>query len=177
MMAGVDMVHVPYRGGASALTALLGGQVQMMFGSMAASTEYIRSGKLRALAVTTSKRLRMLPDIPTIGEFVPGYEATGFFGIGAPKNTPAAIVEKLNKEIDAGRADPKSRFGLPSWTARSFPAPRRVRQTHRRGNGEVGQGSQILRRQSGLTAVLGGRAVSTAPRCSSCRSRSNAALE
>ena len=112
MMAGVDMVHVPYRGGASALTDLLGGQVQMMFGSMAASTEYIRSGKLRPLAVTTSKRLEVLPDIPTVGEFVAGYEATGFFGVGAPKNTPAAIIEKLNKEFNAGLAAPKVKARL-----------------------------------------------------------------
>ena len=121
MMAGIDMVHVPYRGGASALTDLLGGQVQMMFGSMAASTEYIRSGKLRALAVTTSKRLGVLPSIPTVGEFVPGYEATGFFGAGAPKNTPAAIIEKLNKEFNAGLADPKIKARLADLDGTELP--------------------------------------------------------
>jgi tripartite-type tricarboxylate transporter receptor subunit TctC len=100
MMAGIDMVHVPYRGGAAALTDLLGGQVQMMFGSMAASIEFLKSGKLRPLAVTTSTRLEGMADVPAIAEFVPGYEATGFFGVGAPRNTPAAIVDKLNNEIN-----------------------------------------------------------------------------
>ena len=101
MMTGVDMVHVPYRGAAPALTDLLGGQVQVMFDVMASSIEYIRAGKLRALAVTTATRSEALPDIPTVGEFVPGYEASGWFGIGAPKNTPAEIIDKLNKEINA----------------------------------------------------------------------------
>jgi len=121
MMAGVDMVHVPYRGGVSALPDLLGGQMQMMFGSMAALIEYIRAGKLRALAVTTSKRLEVLPDIPTVGEFVPGYEATGFFGVGAPKNTPAAIIEKLNKEFNAGLADPKIKARLADLDGMELP--------------------------------------------------------
>ena len=102
MMAGVDMVHVPYRGAAPALTDLLGGQVQVMFDTMPASIEYIRAGKLRALAVTTATRSEALPDIPTVGEFVPGYEASGWYGVGAPKNTPAEIIDKLNKEINAG---------------------------------------------------------------------------
>ena len=88
MMAGVDMVHVPYRGEAPALTDLLGGQVQVMFAAMPASIEYIRAGKLRALAVTTATRSEVLPDIPTVGDFVPGYEASGWYGVGAPKNTP-----------------------------------------------------------------------------------------
>jgi tripartite-type tricarboxylate transporter receptor subunit TctC len=121
MMAGVDMVHVPYRGGPAALTDLLGGQVQMMFGSMAASIKYIRSGKLRALAVTTSKRLEGLPGIPTVGEFLPGYEATGFSGVGAPKNTPAAIIEKLNKEVNAGLADPKIKVRLADLDGTELP--------------------------------------------------------
>ena len=107
MMTGVDMAHVPYRGAGPALTDLLGGQVQVMIASTAASMSYITSGKLRALAVTTSTRLEVLPDIPTVGEFVPGYEASGWFGIGAPRNTPAEIVDKLNKEINAALADPK----------------------------------------------------------------------
>ena len=112
MMAGVDMVHVPYRGAAPALTDLLGGQVQVMFATTAASIEYIRAGKLRALAVTTATRSEALPDIPTVGDFVPGYEASAWFGIGAPKNTPAEIVDKLNKEINAGLADPKIKARL-----------------------------------------------------------------
>ena len=112
MMTGVDMVHVPYRGAAPALTDLLGGQVQVMFGTMPASIEHIRAGKLRALAVTTATRSEALPDIPTVGEFVPGYEASAWFGVGAPKNTPAEIVDRLNKEINAGLADPKMKARL-----------------------------------------------------------------
>jgi len=112
MMASVDIVHVPYRGGAPALTDLLAGQVQVMFPVPSSSIEYIRQGTLRPLAVTTTTRWEVLPDIPTVGEFVPGYEASTWFGIGAPKGTPAKIIEKLNKEINAGLADPriKARF-------------------------------------------------------------------
>jgi tripartite-type tricarboxylate transporter receptor subunit TctC len=107
MMTGVRMIHVPYRGAGPALTDLLAGQVQVYFANTIASIEYIRAGKLRALAVTTATRSEALPDIPTVGEFVPGYEASGWSGIGAPKGTPAEIVEKLNKEINAGLADRK----------------------------------------------------------------------
>jgi tripartite-type tricarboxylate transporter receptor subunit TctC len=107
MMAGVNMVHVPYRGGGPALTDLLGGQVQAMFPGTIASVEYIRTGKLRALAVTTATRSEALPDLPTVGDFVPGYESSLMDGVGAPKNTPAEIVDKLNKEINAGLADRK----------------------------------------------------------------------
>jgi tripartite-type tricarboxylate transporter receptor subunit TctC len=105
MMAGIEMVHVPYRGVAPALTDLLGGQVQVVFANPAQSIPYIRAGKLRALAITTATRSEALPDIPTVGEFVPGYEASSIFGFGAPKNTPADIADKLNKEINAGLAD------------------------------------------------------------------------
>jgi tripartite-type tricarboxylate transporter receptor subunit TctC len=107
MMAGVNMVHVPYRGAGPAFTDLLGGQVQVYFGTMGSSVEYIRAGNLRALAVTTATRSEALPGIPTMNEFVPGFEASAFYGLGGPKNTPAEIVEKLNKEINAGLADPK----------------------------------------------------------------------
>jgi tripartite-type tricarboxylate transporter receptor subunit TctC len=107
MMTGVDMVHVPYRGGAPALTDLLAGQVQVYFGTMTGLIEYIRAGKLRPLAVTTATRSEAMPDIPTVGEFVPGYEASTVFGLGAPKNTPTKIVDKLNKEINGALADPK----------------------------------------------------------------------
>jgi tripartite-type tricarboxylate transporter receptor subunit TctC len=112
MMAGVDLVHVPYRSSGPALIDLLGGQVQITFPTAVASIEYISTGRLRALAVTTTKRSEALPDLPTIGEFVPGYEASGWFGLGAPKATPAGIVEKLNKQINASLADPelKARF-------------------------------------------------------------------
>ena len=112
MMAGVNMVHVPYRGVAPALTDLLGGQVQVLFANPAQSIQYIRAGKLRALAITTATRLEALPDIPTVGEFVPGYEASSIFGLGAPKNTPAEIIDKLNKEINAALADPKFKARL-----------------------------------------------------------------
>ena len=107
MMAGVDMLHVPYRGGAPALTDLLAGQVQVMFDTLITSIEHIRAGKLRPLAVTSATRLEVLPDIPTVGEFVPGYEAVGWQGVGAPRTTPVEIIDKLNKEINAGLADPR----------------------------------------------------------------------
>jgi tripartite-type tricarboxylate transporter receptor subunit TctC len=107
MMTGVNLVHVPYRGLAPALTDLLGGQVQVTFASMASSIEYIRADKLRALAVTTATRSEILPDVPTVGEFVPGYEASTWSGVSAPKVTRAEIVDKLNKEINASLADPK----------------------------------------------------------------------
>jgi tripartite-type tricarboxylate transporter receptor subunit TctC len=105
MMTGVDMVHVPYRGGGPALTDLLGGQVQVYFPTTVSSIGYIRAGRLRALAVTAATRSEVLPGIPTVGEFVPDYESSNWYGVGAPKATPAEIVEKLNKEINAGLAD------------------------------------------------------------------------
>jgi tripartite-type tricarboxylate transporter receptor subunit TctC len=112
MMADIDMVHVPYRGGAPAITELLGGQVQVLFDPINSSSEYIRAGKLRALAVTTANRSEAFPDIPTVGDSVPGYEASAFFGVGAPKNTPAELVDKLNTQINAGLADPKLKARL-----------------------------------------------------------------
>jgi tripartite-type tricarboxylate transporter receptor subunit TctC len=108
-MTGVNMVHVPYRGGAPAVSDLLGGQLQVMFDILSESIEYIRARRLRPLAVTTATRLPPLPDVPTVSEFVPGYEATAWWGVGAPKNTPADIIDKLNREINAGLADPKIR--------------------------------------------------------------------
>jgi tripartite-type tricarboxylate transporter receptor subunit TctC len=107
MMTGIDMLHVPYRGSAPALTDLMGGQVQVYFGPITASIEHIKAGRLRALAVTTATRSEVLPDIPTVGEFVPNYEASTWYGVGAPKATPAEIVDKLNREFNAGLADPK----------------------------------------------------------------------
>jgi tripartite-type tricarboxylate transporter receptor subunit TctC len=104
---GTDMLHVPYRGTAPALTDLLGGQVQLMFGSSIGSIEYVRSGRLRALAVTTATRSEALPDTPTVSESVPGYEASVFFGVCAPRNLPAEIIQRLNNEIASGLADPK----------------------------------------------------------------------
>jgi tripartite-type tricarboxylate transporter receptor subunit TctC len=112
MMAGVDIVHVPYRGTALALTDLLAGHVQLMFATMPATIQYVRTGKLHALAVTTLTRSEALPDIPTVGEFLPGFEVSTWYGIGAPKNTPVDIIEKLNREINAALVDPrmKARF-------------------------------------------------------------------
>jgi len=112
MMAGVDMNHVPYRGAAPALTDLLAGQVHVMFPTMPSSIEYVRAGKLRALAVTTAMRSDAFPEIPTIGDFVPGYESSAWLGLGTPKNTPAEIIDKLNREINAGLADPKIKMRL-----------------------------------------------------------------
>jgi len=112
MMAGVDMVHVPYRSAGPALTDLITGQVQVMFFTTVSSIEYIKAGRLRALAVTTATRSDALPDIPTVGEFVPGYEASTWFGVGVPKTTPAEIVDKLNKEINAALADPNVKARL-----------------------------------------------------------------
>src|SRR5262245_5302681 len=120
MMAGVDMVHVPYRGEAIALPDLIGGQVQVLFGVMPASLGYIRAGKLRALAVTTEKRQEPLPDVPTVGEFLPGFEARGWYGIVVPKATPTEIVERLNKEINAALADPNMKTRLTDLGAAVF---------------------------------------------------------
>jgi tripartite-type tricarboxylate transporter receptor subunit TctC len=119
MMAGVDMLHVPYRG--NPRPDLLSGQVQVMFDTLPASIEFIRTGKLRALAVTTSVRSQELPDIPTVGEFVPGYEASGWQGIGAPRNTPDEIIERLNREISAGLDDTKMRSQLVNLGAVPMP--------------------------------------------------------
>lgn len=112
LMTGINMVHVPYRGGVPALTDLLAGQVQVYFTTVSNSISYIKNGQLRALGVSATKRLAVLPDIPTLSEFVPGFEAGAWFGIGAPKNTPAEIIDRLNKEINAGLADPKIRARL-----------------------------------------------------------------
>ena len=107
VMAGVNMLHVPYRGAPAALTDLIGGQVQVMFDNMPSSMEHIRAGRLRPLAVTAATRLEGLPDIPTVGDFVPGFETSAWAGIGAPRNTPVEIINKLNREINAALADPK----------------------------------------------------------------------
>jgi tripartite-type tricarboxylate transporter receptor subunit TctC len=112
MMTGTNMVHVPYRGLSPALTDLLGGQGQVAFGGLPSSIEHIRTGKLRALAVTTATRSEALPDIPTMREFLPGYEASQWYGLGVPKNTPTEIIDRLNKEINAALADPKMKARL-----------------------------------------------------------------
>ena len=112
MMTGVDMVHVPYRGAAPALQDLIGGQVQVMLDTSPASMQHIRSGRVRALAVTTLKRAEVLPDLPTLAEFVPGYEATSWFGIGAPAKTPADVIDRLNREINTALTDDKIKARL-----------------------------------------------------------------
>jgi tripartite-type tricarboxylate transporter receptor subunit TctC len=121
MMAGVDIVHVPYRGGGPALVDLLGGQVQMMFGNLASSMEYIKAAKLRPLAVTTTMRAESLPDLPTVGDFLPGYEASDWYGICAPKGTSVEIISKLNTEINAGLADPKLKARLADLGGTPLP--------------------------------------------------------
>ena len=120
-MTGVDLVRVGYRGGGPALVDLMGGQVQVMFEPTLSTIGYIRAGKLRALAVTSATRSAALPDVPTVGEFVPGYEATAWFGIGAPRNTPADIVGKLNGEINAGLADAKFKERLADMGGEPMP--------------------------------------------------------
>jgi tripartite-type tricarboxylate transporter receptor subunit TctC len=121
-LTGVNMVHVPYRGDAPAITDLLGGQVQVYFSSLPGSIEYIRAGKLRALAVTTAARSEALPDVPFLGEFVPGYEASQWNGVCAPKNTPAQITDILNREINAALADAKIRARINELGSTVFPS-------------------------------------------------------
>jgi tripartite-type tricarboxylate transporter receptor subunit TctC len=120
MMTGINMVHVPYRGGAPAITDLIAGQVQVMFISPLGLIEYIRAGKLRALAVTSVTRLDLLPDVPPVGDFVPGFEVTVWFGVGAPMNTPTEIVDKLNKEINAALIDPRMKALISDMGAAPF---------------------------------------------------------
>jgi tripartite-type tricarboxylate transporter receptor subunit TctC len=121
VMTGTNLVHVPYRSAAAVMTDLLSGQVQLYFGTTASSLEYVRTGKLRALAVTIERRLDALPDIPAVGEFVPGYDATTWYGVGVPRNMPAEIVDKLNKEINAALAEPKMKSRLAELGGTPLP--------------------------------------------------------
>jgi tripartite-type tricarboxylate transporter receptor subunit TctC len=123
MMTGVNVVQVNYRGSAPALPDLIGGEVQAMFDGIASSVGHIRAGKVRALAVTTATRLEALPDVPSMAEFVPGYEASSWYGIGAPKNTPAEIVDRLNNEINAALADPRVKAQLSDLGLAALPGP------------------------------------------------------
>jgi tripartite-type tricarboxylate transporter receptor subunit TctC len=122
-MTGINRVHVPYRSDSAAITDLLGGQVQVYFGGMAASIEHIRTGSLRALAVSTATRMEVLPDLPTLSESLPGYEASSWHGLGAPRNTPIEIIHKLNREINAALADPKIKARFAGLGATVFPQP------------------------------------------------------
>ena len=117
MMTGVNIVHVPYSNQMQAVTDQIAGQMQVSFDAMPTTIEHAKAGKLRALAVTTATRSPALPDIPSVGDFVPGYEASSWHGLGVPKNTPAEVVEKLNKEIDAGLANPRLKARIPMWVA------------------------------------------------------------
>ena len=123
MMAGVNMIHVPYRGNAPALTDLIAGQIEVLFPSLGSSIEYVKTGKLRALAVTDATRSNALPDVPTVAETLPGYQAASFYGIGAPRNTPAEVVEVLNKAVNAGLADPKLKARLTDLGNVPLPGP------------------------------------------------------
>jgi tripartite-type tricarboxylate transporter receptor subunit TctC len=123
MMAGIDMLHVPYRGQGPALTDLLSGQVQVLFAAAPGTADYIATGKLRALAVTTAARSAMLPELPVVADFIRGYEASQWYGIVAPANTPADIVEKLNREINAGIADPGLKARLAAIGGEPLPGP------------------------------------------------------
>ena len=163
MKTGVNLTHVPYRGLAPALTDLIGGQVHICFANLRGSIEHVRAGRLRALAVTTATRSEVLPDIPTVDEFVPDYEASSTFGLGAPRNTPIDIVDRLNKEVNAGLGDPKFKARLADFWRNSSPRlPCRLRKNHGRGNREVGQGGQVLRRQGGLIRSTGCRVTADA---------------
>ena len=115
MMAGISLVHVPYRGNGPALDGLARGEVDVLFPSLASAIDYIRAGKLRGLGVTSAMRSDAMPDLPSVGEFVPGYEISTWYGMGAPRGTPAEIIDKLNREINAGLADPKLQRGSPIW--------------------------------------------------------------
>jgi tripartite-type tricarboxylate transporter receptor subunit TctC len=123
MMAGVNMVHVPYRGNAPALIDLIAGQIEVLFPSLGSSIEYVKTGKLRALAVTGATRSGAVPELPTVAETLPGYEAASFYGIGAPRNTPAEVVEVLNKAVNAGLSDPKLKARLTELGSVPLPGP------------------------------------------------------
>ena len=151
MMTGVNMVHVPYRGQGPALTDLLGGEVQVLFATAPGTTDYIASGRLRALAVTTAARAQVAPELPPVGDFVPGYETSQWYGMCAPAKTPAEIIGKLNKEINAAIAD--ARHESPPRRDRRRTAAGhagRVRQADRGRDGEMGQGGSGGGAEAGL---------------------------
>ena len=176
MMTGVDMVHVPYRGQGPALSDLLGGQVQILFAAAPGTADHVKTGKLRALAVTTATRMPDLPEVPTVADTVPGYEASQWYGFAAPKNTPAEIVEKLNKEINAAIADPGMKAKLAAIGGDPMPgSPADFGRADRRRNREMGQGGSHRRPQAGVRAgyVLRAKATYCAPNGSQPRLASN----
>src|SRR5262249_33552127 len=156
MMAGVDLVHVPYRGGAPAITDLLGGQGQVIFSPVPESIEHIRAGKLRPLAVMSGTRLDFLPNIPPGAGFLPGYEASGWQGVGAPKNTPAEIIDKLNKEIGVGLDDPKINARIAELRLRACRLACRLREACLRLHRKVGQSDQVGAHQARVRAAPAG---------------------
>jgi tripartite-type tricarboxylate transporter receptor subunit TctC len=150
MLTGVDLVHVPYRGGSPAVTDLLGGQVQVYFGNLAGSIEHIRAGRLRALAVTTATRTQTLPDIPTLGDFVPGYEASSVYGLGVPKNTPRYCRHAQHGRQRRARRSRTKGSACQAGRHGARRLARRFRQAHRRGNRKVGQGHSGRQNQAGV---------------------------
>ena len=162
-MTGTTMQHVPYRGSGPALIDMLSGQVQVIFDTLTSSIEHIRAGRLRALAVTTATKSAALPDVPTVAETVPGYEVTAWFGVGVPKGTPAAIVERLNREINAALADPKIKARFAELGAVPFVATPAQMVAHVASRDrEVGQGGEVLRRHGGLTCMSNGFGLGSA---------------
>jgi len=154
-MTGVNMVHVPYRGNAPALTDLIAGQVQVMFADTPSSIEHVKAGKLRALAVTTAERSQILPEVPTVSEFLPGFEASNWFGVAAPKNTPPEIIDKLNKEINAALAEPDIKARLARFGCGvACGLARRFRKIHRHRSREVEQGDPGRQHQGGIGFIV-----------------------
>ena len=144
MMSGVNLVHVPYKGGAPAVADLVAGHVQVIFAPVSEAIPHIKAGKLRALAVTPAKRLDVFPDVPSVGEFLPGYEATGFAGIGVPKATPAAIIDLLNKELNAGLANPKIKARIEELGGTVVGGtPAEFGEDHLGCHRKVGEGDQV----------------------------------
>ena len=155
MMTGLDLVHVPYKGTVPALTGLAAGEVHVMFDAMPSALPHVQSGRLRALAVTSAGRVEALPDVPTVGDFVQGYEVTGMLGVGAPRNTPAEIVDRLNKEINAVLADPAVKARLVGFgTSGVAGTPADFGRYYRRRNGKMGQGDQVRRHQAAVSRAM-----------------------
>ena len=151
MLTGINMVHIPYRGGAPALTDLIAGQVQVMFDNLPTCAEHVKSGKLRGLAVTSTTRSDVLPDLPTVADFLPGYEASAWYGFAAPKGTPPEIVDRLNKAVNEILADPKVKakfLGIRRIPDTGLGC--RVWQARGRRDRKMGQGGEVCRRQGGL---------------------------